>query len=1075
MSEIMSEVKKNSILIVDDQNSNITALIHILGSEYTIHVAKNGRSAIQAAHKHLPDVILLDIIMPEMDGYSVLAELKAYPKTQNIPVIFISGLSDAADEEKGLAFGVSDYITKPFSAAIVKLRVKNQMKLIEQFRLMETEIERQTSTLKLQTATLQTIINSIPDFVFCKDLNSNYTMLNSSLADSFGVNVDCVIGKGDVDGLKFSAETAEKMIAADKKVFIEGRATVDEDLVPVGDSERYLQTIKAPLMQDGVIIGLVGISRDITDIKRLAKQQAEAEMTNRAKSVFLANMSHEIRTPMNAILGITEIMMQSETLPEQVEEGLSKIYSSCDLLLGIINDILDFSKIEAGKLDIIPDKYNVANLINDSTHLNMMKIDGKPIVFELQIDENIPAKLKGDELRIKQILHNLLSNAFKYTDAGKVTLSVAYESGDKGAGTLILSVRDTGHGMTGEQVGRLFEEYSRFNQELSRSVQGTGLGLAITQRLVNLMNGRIHVESEPGKGSLFVVRLPQDMAGSGVLGTELAANLREFRMDDFKNRKKTQIVRDPMPYGKVLIVDDVETNLYVAAGLMRPYRLQIDTCMNGRCAIDKVEAGKEYDIIFMDHMMPEMDGMETTKRLRDWGYTAPVVALTANAVTGQVDMFLQNGFDAFISKPIDVRQLDSVLNKFIRGKQPPEVIEAAHRQMGKLETGGGEQSQMDSLLLESFLRDARKTVSVLENARQNKGFENDNDLQSFIIAVHGIKSSLANIGENALSGKAAMLEKSGRKREIDAITEAVPPFLKELLALVEKLELKQGVSSSCGGDENIEDLAAKLLSVKELCADYNRKGALDMLAGIKNCSAETRAVLNGIKELVLCSGFDEAESMAAAFAERLSFANAGRQKNGALTLNAKIDGLDMVKGLERYEGDEKLYLKVLRSYAVNIAKMLDSIKSVCKDTLANYEIIVHGIKGASFDICAQQIGKDAKELEAAAEAGDLDYVNKHNGAFHEKTRKLISALEDMVAAIDAQNPKPQKDKPDGELLLGLLAACRKYSVDGADAAIAQIEKYRYTSDGGLAEWLRERVDVMDFEQIIEKLSNPVAL
>jgi CheY-like chemotaxis protein len=370
-----------------------------------------------------------------------------------------------------------------------------------------------------------------------------------------------------------------------------------------------------------------------------------------------------------------------------IRAALEKIYSSGDMLLSIINDILDLSKIEAGKLEIQVDKYDIASLIIDTAQLNMMRIGSKPIEFELYIDENMPAHMLGDILRVKQILNNLLSNAFKYTDAGKVTLSIAAEHATKfpaytGTGTpgrdnetiLVVSVSDTGQGMTKEQVDELFNEYSRFNQEANRSTEGNGLGMSITNNLINLMNGEITVASELGKGSTFTVRLPQGLIDSVILGKDVAENIRRFRMSSRAHLRNVQISREPMPYGNVLIVDDVDTNIYVAKGLMAPYDLVIDSADSGFAAIEKIKNGNKYDIIFMDHMMPKMDGIEAAKHIRDLGYTEPIVALTANAVTGQVEIFLENGFDEFISKPIDIRQMNTVLNKFIRDKQPPEMI-----------------------------------------------------------------------------------------------------------------------------------------------------------------------------------------------------------------------------------------------------------------------------------------------------------------------------------------------------------------------------------------------------------------
>ena len=416
-------------------------------------------------------------------------------------------------------------------------------------------------------------------------------------------------------------------------------------------------------------------------MEELAFATTEAVRANAAKSGFLANMSHEIRTPMNAILGITEIQLQKDALDQGMRAVFEKIYTSGDMLLAIINDILDLSKIESGKLELEPAQYEIASLISDTAQLNMMRIGSKPIEFELQVDENTPTHMLGDELRVKQILNNLLSNAFKYTDAGMVTLSIAAEPGsDADSVVLLINISDTGQGMTEEQLGQLFEEYARFNTEANRTTEGAGLGMSITRNLVRMMNGGISVTSEPGKGSVFSVNLPQGKVGSAVLGRAIAENLRQFRTQSRTQMQRVQITREPMPYGSIMIVDDVEINIYVATGLLAPYGLNIDTVDSGFAAIEKIKSGMTYDIIFMDHMMPQMDGIEATKIIRDMGYEHPIVALTADAVIGQAEIFLANGFDDFISKPIDVRQMNAVLNKLVRDKQPPEVIEAARRQ-----------------------------------------------------------------------------------------------------------------------------------------------------------------------------------------------------------------------------------------------------------------------------------------------------------------------------------------------------------------------------------------------------------
>ena len=605
------------------------------------------------------------------------------------------------------------------------------------------------------------------------------------------------------------------------------------------------------------------------------KMLAMAEHASQAKSAFLANMSHEIRTPMNAILGITEIQLQNEALDPAIREALDKIHSSGDLLLGIINDILDLSKIEAGKLELTLGNYETASLINDAVQLNIMRLGSKPIAFELHVDENTPAVLTGDELRIKQILNNLLSNAMKYTEKGRVTLRVSVESGvwdDADVATLVLRVSDTGQGMTEEEVGRLFDEYSRFNQQANRMTEGTGLGMSITHNLVHMMNGEIAVTSRPGAGSEFTVRLPQGNVGSGVLGRELAENLSRFRQVGGSRMRKAQISREFMPYGSVLIVDDVGTNIYVAQGLLSPYGLKVDTAASGYEAIEKIRRGEVYDIVFMDHMMPGMDGLEATKIIRGMGYAQPIVALTANAVIGQADLFLENGFDDFISKPIDMRRMNAVLNKMVRDKQPPEVVEEARAQAAaKAENGKSVEkatpAAVDPRFAEFFVRDARNSLSALEAVVQRGGPLADDDLRTYVIHTHGMKSALANIGEAELSAVAKKLEAAGRENLRDVMDAETPGFLSALKALVEKLSPGKEDERPLAEDGDKTYLRGKLLAVKAACGEYDEKTAESALAELREKSwpPSTRKFLNKIAEHLLHCDFDEIAGLVETF------------------------------------------------------------------------------------------------------------------------------------------------------------------------------------------------------------------
>ena len=671
--------------------------------------------------------------------------------------------------------------------------------------------------------------------------------------------------------------SAEKGTMYVRKAFEEGRCvfdwmhqTIDGTPIP---AEVTLVRVKF-----GDDFAVAGYARDLREYRdmmseigrqefKLKEALNTAQAANKAKSGFLATMSHEMRTPMNAILGIAEIQLQNESLSSKTREALEKIYNSGDLLLNIINDILDLSKIEAGKLELAPAEYKAASLINDTVTLNMMRIGSKPIEFELSVDKSTPSTLFGDELRIKQILNNILSNAIKYTKEGSVAFSVSTEAPplDEDGVTLVFTVSDTGQGMTEEQVGKLFDEYSRFNTAANRSTEGTGLGMSITQNLVRMMKGGISVTSEQKKGTAFTIRLPQQVIGDDVIGGELAESLERFQLNGMKQLKRSQVVFEPMPYGKVLIVDDVESNLYVAKGLMSPYELTIETVISGFEAIDKIKNGGVYDIIFMDHMMPLMDGLETTTKIRDMGYRQPIVALTANAVVGQSDVFLANGFDGFISKPIDIRQLNAALKKFVRDRQPPNVIEAAQQAQKQTEDKAAQSTSdhaIDPRLAEIFVRDARKTLAVLEEIHEkNNAAYGDEDVRAYTINTHGIKSALANIGETELSAAALRLEKAGRANDTAVMTSQTAPFLDDLRSIIEKYAPPQedGYSADEDTKEALAFLREKLPVIIEACEVYNKKTAKDAINELreKSWSKTTRDMLGNMADHLLNGDFKD--------------------------------------------------------------------------------------------------------------------------------------------------------------------------------------------------------------------------
>jgi len=545
-------------------------------------------------------------------------------------------------------------------------------------------------------------------------------------------------------------------------------------------------------------------------------------------------MSHEMRTPLNAVLGLSEVILDAGRLGGEDSSNLEKISGAGTALLNMVNDILDISKIEAGKFNINPLEYDVPSLINDAVTQSIMYKSEKQVEFILNLSPDIPAKLYGDELRIKQIFNNLLSNAFKYTREGVVELGVDCAVEGEDSVVLTAYVRDTGLGIQAEDIKKLFDDYAQMDERFNRNIIGTGLGLPITRRLLDLMGGAITVESEYGKGSTFTVRIPQGYVTDAAIGVEVIDNLKDFNYLQQKRKWNSKRKQIRLPYARVLVVDDVATNLDVAKGLMKPYGMQVDCVINGQQAIDAIrDEDVHYNAVFMDHMMPDIDGIEATRQIREldseYAKTVPIIALTANAITGNEEVFLDCGFQAFISKPIEITRLDAIINQWVRNREQEKLLKI-------------EQVELDG--------------------------------QSF-------------------------------------------------------------PDTRSGGD---------------------RRAPEDRRIGID------------------------------------------RRAMGQL-----YNDLDVRKGMTHFMGDKEIYFDVLRTFAESTKDMLDQIRDIAPETLPSYAITVHGIKGASRGIFAEEIGARAEALEKAANANDYEYIAAHNMYFIEAVEALISALDSMFKRIDAED------------------------------------------------------------------------
>lgn len=633
------------------------------------------------------------------------------------------------------------------------------------------------------------------------------------------------------------------------------------------------------------LLSTIRYEREIEQLKDKAVQQ------NTLKSTFLANMSHEIRTPMNAIVGMSELA-QDFDLPPAQKNTIRQIRSSGIALVSIVNDILDFSKIEAGKMEILPSDYDLLTLLYDIASICIVKLSGKSVDVRIQVEQDLPRILHGDDIRLRQVLVNLTGNAAKFTDKGSICIRAVRS----GYGRIAFSVSDTGIGIKKDDLASIFQEFQQVDMSMNRTRGGTGLGLAISKSLVHLMGGTLTVESEYQKGSVFSFSIPQEAVSEATVG-EAYLPIMQVSSDDEKNPGVKDIDARILSHrefsglfapqtssaspsskldfsaasAKILVVDDNQVNIQVAEGMLEKFSIIPDTAISGFECLEKM-AEKSYDIVFLDHQMPVMDGVETLKKIRLSEGNAKhtvVIALSANAVNGAREMFIQNGFDDFVSKPVQIKDFATSLKKWL----PAQLIQQSKPKKTQGKAGSLQESK-DWTCPPAVIKTFVKLIDT--DAQEIAHFLEHKDIKNYTIKVHALKSSAKIVGEDQLSKMAAEVEELGLKAqkdgELSLLQQKTPALLSIYKACKDHFkDFADGASTSASdapGEKSKEALSKEMLSsfatrIKSACQENNLNELESLVESLKKydisaLSPQEKNALNQIEEAAEIIDFDSA-------------------------------------------------------------------------------------------------------------------------------------------------------------------------------------------------------------------------
>lgn len=729
---------KTILVIEDDQNirESITDLLET--GNFNVISASNGKEGLDMAFDKIPDLILCDIMMPVMDGYEVIQAIRKEKTLQDTPFIFLSAKSQKVDVRKGMDLGADDYLTKPFRAQELFDAVETRIwkKEVGQQELLDTRNELE----KLNQQMVAISEADIPVSMIISDEHGTIIHFSRGAERLLGYAAFELIGKKPITILHVREEIVERTTQLQEMLGKEMNMS-NSFITEIPNRYSYesrewtyvrkdrttfpVQLVVSTILnKDGKVTGYLGVGIDITERKsaevamKFARDQAEK--ANRLKSQFLANMSHEIRTPMNSILGFSDILSKMITDPV-AKKHLNAITTSGRTLMVLINDLLDLAKIEAGKLQLRPEPVSLRLIIDEICHMFSAEAKKKSLLITADIPENLPSKLVIDDIRVRQMLINLVGNAIKFTAQGQVRIAVAFFQLQTDKVDLQIAVQDTGIGIDKKDQPHVFESFEQVHDTTTSKYGGTGLGLTITKRLAEMMEGRIELESEKGSGSTFTIYLP------GV----------EFQETPEKQQNPSVsfdgLVRF-MP-ATILAVDDVQANLDLLMTIFGQQPFTFHTAMDGREAIFKAELVKP-DLILMDVRMPEVDGIEASKKIRALPELSkiPIVACTASLLGTERDLDV---FNIIVLKPIQKNKLFEAVMKFIRyeitteNKEESEILNHSGIQSNKLNPFTSELSYLFSERIQALI----DVVDVNEMEKfiiDLKKFINDHQIEELV-------------------------------------------------------------------------------------------------------------------------------------------------------------------------------------------------------------------------------------------------------------------------------------------------------------------------------------------------------